>query len=207
MLLALGCLCAFLFGAVPWALLVVRACVGKDLRTIGSGNVGATNASRAFATRRGQVLAFAGIYLLDAGKGFVPAHFGPVLVGGDAALAGALLGAAAILGHVFCPFLGFRGGKGVATATGVLLALDWTIALVAISTFFVVRLLTGKVFFGSLALGLALAAAAILLHQDDAFAARLPVTILCCALAAFLFWTHRSNLQKHFATANGSAKR
>jgi glycerol-3-phosphate acyltransferase PlsY len=207
MLLAFGCLCAFLFGAVPWALLVVRACKGTDLRTIGSGNVGATNASRAFATRQGQAVAFLGIYLLDAGKGFVPAWFGPPVVSGDAATAGALLGASAILGHVFCPFLGFRGGKGVATATGVLLALDWTVAVAALSTFFVVRLLTGKVFFGSLALGLALAAAAILLHLDDAFAARLPTTLLCCTLAAFLFWTHRSNLQKHFAGANESVLR
>ena len=78
--------------------------------------------------------------------------------------------------------------------------------LVAIGTFFVVRLITGKVFFGSLALGLALAAAAILLHRDDAFAARLPITVLCCALAAFLFWTHRSNLQKHFAAAGGATR-
>lgn len=198
-MLVLGCVCAWLFGGVPWALLVVRVLKQRDLRTIGSGNVGATNASRAFATRRGQVLAFCGIYLLDAGKGLLPALLGPGWIDGDPRLVGTLLGASAILGHVFPIYLRFKGGKGVATATGVLLALDWQVALLAIGTFFVVRAITGKVFFGSLALGVALAAAAILLHPGDAFAQRLPVTILCCVLATFLFWTHRSNLQKHFA--------
>lgn len=205
-MLLLGCLCAYLFGGVPWALIVVRLCKGVDLRTIGSGNVGATNAGRAFARRRAQLLAFGGIYLLDAGKGFVPAFVGPALVGGDPRLAGTLLGAAAILGHVFPPYLRFRGGKGVATATGVLLALDWQVALLAMGTFFVVRAITGEVFFGSLALGVALAATAILLHLGDAFADRLPITLLCCALAAFLFWTHRSNLHKHFAAARSSPR-
>src|SRR5262245_27601292 len=204
MLLA-GCLCAYLFGGVPWALLVVRLCKGVDLRAIGSGNVGATNARRAFATARGRLLAFCGIYLLDAGKGFVPAWLGPAAVGGDAALAGALLGAGAIVGHVFSPYLGLRGGKGVATATGVLLALDWLVALCAIGTFFVVLATTRRVFFGSLALGLALPAAAILLHRGDAFTARMPITLLCCACALFLLWTHRSNLQKHFFAARGTA--
>ncbi len=208
MLLAAYCLAAFLFGAVPWALLVVRLCKGKDLRTIGSGNVGATNASRAFDTKRGRLLAFLGIYLLDAGKGFVPACFGPSLLGGYAEFEGALLGLAAILGHVFCPFLGWKGGKGVATATGVLLALDWQVAAVSIGVFFVVRLLTGQVFFGSLALGLALAASAVGLHPDDAFGVRHPITFLCFLIAAFLFWTHRSNLAKHRAKkANGNQER
>ncbi len=204
-MLWLGCLCSYLFGGVPWALLVVRACKQQDLRTIGSGNVGATNASRAFATRRGQLTAFLSIYLLDAGKGLLPALVGPGLVGGEPALAGTLLGAASILGHVFPPYLRFRGGKGVATATGVLLALDWQIALCALGTFFVVRAATGKVFFGSLALGAALPLAAIALHPHDAFAQRLPVTILCAVLAAFLVWTHRSNLQKHFAAARSAS--
>lgn len=205
MLFAIGCLAAFLFGAVPWALLVVRACKGVDLRTIGSGNVGATNASRAFATKRSQILAFLAIYLLDAGKGFAPAFFAPGWCSLDPVGSGAAFGAAAILGHVFCPFLGWKGGKGVATATGVLLALDWRVAAIAIGTFFVVRLLTGKVFWGSLALGLALAAAAIGLDPAEAFGMRWPITTLCCALAAFLVWTHRSNLQKHFAAARGGA--
>jgi acyl phosphate:glycerol-3-phosphate acyltransferase len=200
------CTVAFLLGAVPFALLVVRLCKGIDVRTVGSGNVGATNASRAFASRGGQLGAFLGIYLLDALKGFAPACWGPALVGaGDPLLLGVLAGAAAVLGHVFTPFLGFRGGKGVATATGVLLALDWQVTTIALVVFFVVRALSGQVFFGSMALGLSLPAAAIALHPADAFGARLPLTVLCSLLAVFLVWTHRSNLKKHFAARAAGA--
>lgn len=199
MTLALACLLAFAFGGVPWALVVVRAIKGVDVREIGSRNVGATNASRAFDTRAGQVAAFVLIYVLDAAKGFVPALLGPRLVESESPLlTGVLLGAAAVLGHVFSPFLRFRGGKGVATATGALFALDWLATLIAIVVFFVVRLLTGHTFLGSLALGVALALAAILLHPANAFEERLPVTVLCCLLGGLLFWTHRGNLMRHF---------
>ncbi len=193
---------AFLCGALPFAWLVVRWCKGRDLRAIGSGNVGATNASRAFEGKGARLVAFLAIYVLDAGKGLLPTMF----LGGGDATAGAVLAAAAVLGHVFTPFLGWRGGKGVATATGALLALDWQATLVALTVFFVVRWLSGQVFWGSLALGAALAAAAIVLHPDSAFGERLPITVLCLLLAVFLFWTHRSNLRKHFAArAEGAA--
>lgn len=200
MAVALVCSLAFLLGAVPFALLVVRLCKGVDVRTVGSGNVGATNASRAFVTKGGRLGAFLAIYVLDAAKGFAPAWFGPGFASAhDAQLVAVLAGASAVLGHVFTPFLGFRGGKGVATATGVLLALDWQVTLIALGVFFVVRAATGHVFFGSIALGFALPVSAALLHPDAAFGARLPFMVLCLALAGFLLWTHRSNLQKHFA--------
>jgi glycerol-3-phosphate acyltransferase PlsY len=199
MLVGLFCLCAFLLGAVPFALLVVRLCKGIDVRSVGSGNVGATNASRAFASRGGRLAAFLAIYLLDAGKGLAPVWLLPGLQQDLAPLlAGVVFGASAVLGHVFTPFLGFRGGKGVATATGVLLALDWHVTAIALAVFFVVRFASGHVFFGSLALGLALPAAAIGLQPAAAFHERLPLTVLCLLLAAFLCWTHRSNLHKHF---------
>ena len=201
MLLLLGCLCAFLLGGVPFALVVVRVCKGVDVRSIGSGNVGATNASRAFGRGLPRLLAFVAIYLLDAGKGFFAVFLGPdwFAAGSGGMLAPVLLGASAILGHVFSPLLGFRGGKGVATATGVLLALDWRVALLSIGAFLVVRLCTGQVFLGSLVLGLVLPVAAVVLHGGEAFVSWLPGTVLCTVLAAFLFWTHRSNLQKYFA--------
>lgn len=194
-----ACVLAFLTGAIPFALLVVSVCKGLDVRTVGSGNVGATNASRAFTTKAGRLSAFLGIYLLDAGKGLLPTLLLPTFVEGhEPLLVGVCVGAMAVLGHVFTPFLGFRGGKGVATATGVLLALDWRVTAIALGVFFVVRFATGHVFFGSIALGVALAAATIGLEPDAAFAARLPLTLLSIAMALFLVWTHRSNLKKHF---------
>lgn len=202
MAVVLVCCLAFLLGATPFALLLVRLLKGVDVRTVGSGNVGATNASRAFASRGGRLGAFLLIYLLDAAKGFVPAWWGPAVAGSlgqDALLVGVLAGASAVLGHVFTPFLGFRGGKGVATTTGVLLALDWRVTTIALLAFFAVRAATGKVWCGSLALGLLLPAAAIAVQPDAAFGPRLPLTLLCAAVAAFLFWTHRTNLQQHLA--------
>jgi glycerol-3-phosphate acyltransferase PlsY len=201
--LLIGCVLAFLAGGIPFAYLIVRACKGVDLRTVGSGNVGATNASRAFTGRGARLAAFLVIYLLDAGKGFwasswLPRQFGLELFPpGPPWLLAALFGASAILGHVFTPFLRFKGGKGVATACGVWLALDWQVLIAALAAFFVVRLLTHQVFFGSIALGLTLGAAAVAFHPTDAFHERLPVTILALVLAVFLIWTHRSNLRKY----------
>ena len=194
--LALRVALAFVMGAVPFAWLIVRLCKRIDVRTLGSGNVGATNACRAFTGKRARLLVFLAVYLLDAGKGFLATQLG---FGLGSLLAAVLCAAGAILGHVFNPFLGGRGGKGVATATGALLALDWRITLVGLLVFFAVRFATGHVFFGSLALGVGLAAAAIALEPASAFGERLPLTLLCLLLAVFLFWTHRSNLQKFFA--------
>ncbi|GAB4140059.1 MAG: glycerol-3-phosphate 1-O-acyltransferase PlsY [Planctomycetota bacterium] len=196
--LALACLISFLAGSVPFAWLVVRGCKGVDPRSIGSGNVGATNGSRAFERRWSRLLAFLSIYLLDAAKGFAPAFWGPGAIGRASCGMAVGLGALAILGHVFTPFLGFRGGKGVATTTGVLMALDAEAAALSILVFFAVRAATGQVFLGSLALGFALPALAIALHPDDAFGGRLPVTLLAAAVALFLVFTHRSNLRRLF---------
>lgn len=193
---------AFVLGAIPFAWLLVRLGKGVDVRTIGSGNPGATNASRAFERRGARLGAFVAIYALDAGKGFAAVAL--MRAAADSAWAAVGAAALAVLGHVFSPFLGWRGGKGVATATGALFALDWQVTAIAIATFFVVRFATGHVFAGSLALGLALPASAIALHPGRAFGERLPLTLLCSAIAAFLFWTHRSNLRQYFAARAAS---
>ena len=196
MVILLGCLGAFLLGAIPFALLLVRGLAGVDLRRIGSGNVGATNASRAFGRKVG-LLIFALVYLLDAGKGYVSTWVGCALIRDDptSLTAPVLMGAAAVLGHCFSPFLGFRGGKGVATATGVFLVLDYKAVLIAIGAFVLVRLLSGQVFLGSLTLGLALATAVFLHDPATAFADRLPVMCLAILTAAFFFLSHRENIR------------
>lgn len=193
-MLVFVCLAAWLLGGIPWGLVLVRLFRGVDIRTIGSGNIGATNASRAFSGWARPAV-FLAIYVLDFAKGFVPAFVAPRLVDADPLLASVLAGAAAILGHVFSPYLRLRGGKGVATTTGVLAALEPIALAVALLAFFVVLRLTRHVYLGSLSLGIALALAVVLRAPATAFGERLPVTLLGFAVAAFLFWTHRNNLR------------
>lgn len=190
--LVLACAAAYLLGGVPFGLVMVRVLRGVDIRSIGSGNVGATNASRAFPGRS-RLLVFLLIYVLDFAKGFVPAV---VFVDwcGDEPLHRVLIGAAAIVGHCFSPFLGFRGGKGVATATGVFAALDWQALLVGLAVFFLVLAVTRRVFWGSIALGFGLALAVVFRDQASAFDERLPVTVFAAVIALFIVYTHRSNL-------------
>jgi len=108
---------SYLCGSIPFGLFVVRAAAGKDVRSVGSGNIGATNVARA-AGRKWAVATL----VLDALKGFLPVLLARRAVGAPAWLAAACA-MAAVLGHCFPVWLGFRGGKGVATGLGVSLAL------------------------------------------------------------------------------------
>ncbi len=190
----LGCLLAYLLGGIPFALVLVWALKGVDVRTVGSGNVGATNAARAFGPGA-RLGAFAVIYAFDFAKGFAPARFGPELVDGPASRA-VVFGACAILGHCASPYLRFRGGKGVATTTGVVAAIEPLALAIGLAAFFAVFAATRRVFLGSLALGLGLALAIVLREPATAFGARAAHSAFGIAVAALLFWTHRSNLRK-----------
>jgi acyl phosphate:glycerol-3-phosphate acyltransferase len=133
---------AFLIGSIPVGVLVGRA-RGVDIRKQGSGNIGATNALRVMGWKVGVP-----VLLADIAKGVVPVllarqitHDAPVWV--------TATGVAAVLGHCFSPFLAFSGGKGVATALGMILALDWRVGLIAIALFIVVMVFTRYVSLGS----------------------------------------------------------
>ncbi len=129
-LLALTALLAYLLGSVPFGLVMARAFGLGDIRAIGSGNIGATN-----VLRTGHKPAAALTLLLDAGKGGIAVLVARALLAGDAAQ---LAGFMAFLGHCFPVFLGFRGGKGVATFLGTLLALFWPAGIAACLTWAVV---------------------------------------------------------------------
>ena len=134
---------AYLLGSIPTGLLLGKAC-GIDVRTRGSGNIGATNLYRTVGRRVG-VLTLIG----DCLKGMLPVlavrHFFPA--GGDLA---AWVGLAAFCGHVFSVFLSFRGGKGVATALGVFLALTPRAVVVALAVFLLLTVIWRYVSLGSI---------------------------------------------------------
>ena len=120
-LLALTALAAYLLGSAPFGILIARIVGLGDLRGIGSGNIGATN-----VLRTGNRGAAAATLLLDAGKGALAVLVARALIGADAAQ---VAGLAAFLGHLYPVYLRFKGGKGVATFIGTVLALAWPVGL------------------------------------------------------------------------------
>jgi acyl phosphate:glycerol-3-phosphate acyltransferase len=162
---------AYLLGSIPFGYLLVKIFRKQDIRTTGSGNIGATNVARSGAKGLGIAT-----LVLDLAKGYIAVviaeHLAPTNY--DLAVVAAV---AAILGHVFPVWLGFRGGKGVATALGVFLALTWPSALCTLGVFAVVFALTRYVSLASI-----LAAAAFPLFGFYFVPYRSPIVI-----AGFLF--------------------
>jgi glycerol-3-phosphate acyltransferase PlsY len=130
---ALGALLAYLLGSIPFGLVLTRIAGYGDIRDIGSGNIGATNVLRTGS----KSLALLTL-LLDAGKGaaavLIAEQFGPDMTAYAAAFA--------FLGHLFPVWLGFKGGKGVATSGGIVLAYVWPVGLAALATWLIVALIT-----------------------------------------------------------------
>lgn len=172
---------AFLLGAIPFGVVVSRALYRRDLRSEGSGNIGAANALRTLG-KTGAL----GVLLLDAAKGALPAVAGRALGGDVLAVTAAL---AAVLGHCFSPFLGFRGGKGVATHFGAIVALSWPAGLAFAVVWLAVAFACG---FASAASMLATLAAAcgLWLAVGTAGAA------YGAAAAALIVVMHRGNLAR-----------
>lgn len=180
-LLGLTALLAYLLGSVPFGIVMARLFGLGDLRKVGSGNIGATN-----VLRTGNKPAAFLTLLLDAGKGAIAVLVARIALGEDAAQ---LAGFAAFLGHCFPIFLGFKGGKGVATFLGTLLALAWPIGLAACAMW---AATAGLFRISSLA---ALVAAA--LSPLAAWALGYPQAILfCAALAVLIFIRHHENIRR-----------
>lgn len=185
LVLVYALLAAYLIGSIPTAYLVGRA-NGVDLRTVGSGNLGATNVFRTLGWKWGLF-----VYLVDVLKGVVPVLWLPAVASVGAGWPwGVVFGVVAILGHVRPVFLmGKGGGKGVATASGVFLALAPVAAGFAIIAFIITVAATRYVSLGSL-IG-ALVLPLVLLVQAHGLS---PLVLVSAAIAAFVFWTHRDNI-------------
>lgn len=181
MLLALTAIAAYLLGAVPFGLVMARLFGLGDLRKIGSGNIGATN-----VLRTGNKLAAFLTLVLDAGKGAIAVLTAKAAFGPDAAQ---IAGVAAFLGHCFPVYLGFRGGKGVATFLGTLLALSLPVGLAACGCWVVTALLTRYSSLSALiAAALSPVIAILLGHENMSFALGL--------LALLIFYRHAENIER-----------
>lgn len=173
---------AYTLGSIPVALLVVRRIARLDVRRIGSGNVGATNALRATTPAVGLLVALA-----DAAKGAVAVWLARRTQASDGAIA--LAAVASVVGHVAPIWLRFRGGKGVATASGAFAVLAPVAALTAVTVFVAVVWATRLVSLGSLAGTLALAASAAWLEP-------MLVKEAAVAVAAVIVVKHHANITR-----------
>ena len=170
---------AYLLGSVPFGIVITRALGLGDLRKIGSGNIGATNVLR--TGHKGAALA---TLLLDAGKGGIAVALARLVGGADAAMLAAL---ASFLGHLFPVWLGFQGGKGVATYLGTLLVLDWRLGLAACATWAVTAGVT-RISSLSALVAVALTNLWVLVLQDSTMLG------LSLALSGLIYWKHWPNI-------------
>jgi glycerol-3-phosphate acyltransferase PlsY len=188
LLIALG---AFLLGSIPTGYLVARA-KGIDIRQHGSGNIGATNVFRTLGKPLGIL-----VFVFDALKGFAAVWFA-LTFGGPSAWPGIIAAVAVIAGHNYTPWLGFKGGKGIATSAGVLIALmPWAVLAIAL-VWFAVFFATRYVSLASIcaAAALPVAVGALWFYGCGGNGPLLGFSALIAALA---IWRHRSNIERLMA--------
>ncbi len=197
-------LMAYLLGTLLGSLLLGRL-RGVDIRTLGSGNAGATNALRT----QGKLFGFL-VLLIDIAKGLVAVWWLPSAVlpgvGLDPSLPRDWLtvacGFAVIVGHVYPVWFGFRGGKGAATVVGVIAAVDlWLLAPLVVSWFAVV-LLTGYVGLATMVSGVALVVVVGIIEPHN-----LPLLTFCALVAGFIIYTHRGNIARMRAGQENRVRR
>jgi glycerol-3-phosphate acyltransferase PlsY len=179
--LLLWAVLGYLCGSVPFGLIITRAMGLVDPRTIGSGNIGATN-----VLRTGSKAAGAATLILDAVKGAVAVVAARLAAGEDAAQIAALF---AFIGHCYPVWLRFRGGKGVATFLGVLLGLVWPVGLLTCATWIAAVVMTRVSSVGALTAAAVSTIWMFLIAQFDTVLVGIVMTLL-------LYWRHRQNLAR-----------
>jgi acyl phosphate:glycerol-3-phosphate acyltransferase len=193
--LILVLLAAYLAGSCPTSLLVSRRVKGIDIREYGSGNAGATNVLRSVGWKAALFVA-----AVDVGKGALAAGVLPLLLPKDGPLdrlaVGSLAGACAVVGHVFPVFAGFRGGKGVGTAAGMMAVLHPLSLLACVPVFAGVVLLTRMVSLASMLGALAFPLSLWALRGNDWVEANPVAFWTTVGIAAFIVFTHRSNVRR-----------
>ena len=200
---ALGVFVAsFLLGSIPWGVIISRVFFHTDIREHGSGNIGTTNAMRTMGKVGGSA-----VFVLDFGKGIVSgliAAAAAAMFGGGMSLSGHVIGyddfvtvafLGCVWGHIFSPWLGFKGGKGIAVAVGCLfVTFGWQGACLELLIFAVLVIATRYVSLGSVAAAVACPFFAAYYFLFATFA---PLAWLCTTVAALtVVWAHRGNIER-----------
>ena len=185
---------SYLLGSIPFGYIAGRI-AGIDIRTAGSGNVGATNVVRILGKRYGYP-----VFALDVLKGFGAVKISMVMSGqhlkwNSPEISGMVGAIFSVLGHVFPPWLKFKGGKGVATAAGALLALMPIATLIGVAVWIIVFWLTRYVSLASVVATTALPIVILVIGSPDGHSGRLLAYSSVC-VAALVIWRHRSNLSR-----------
>ena len=182
-MLFLALLLSFVCGAIPFGVLIGHS-RGVDVRAVGSGNIGTTNVWRALGPVAGGL-----VFALDVGKGVAGPLFGQWLAGGNTfGIAGCAI--AAVLGHTFSPFLGFKGGKGIATSLGALLGLMPIVGVLIFAVWGVMLGLTRMISAASIVACLGLPILALLLHAEPLY------FVVALLMSAVAFVKHLPNLKR-----------
>jgi glycerol-3-phosphate acyltransferase PlsY len=195
-------LLAFLFGSIPFGIIVSKCVRGIDIREVGSGNIGSTNVSRVLGFKYGLI-----VQIGDILKGFIapsviaPIFFysspiGDIMPTDNYILVQIIAGISAVMGHVWTLFAGFKGGKGVNTTVGVLIGLAPVDLLIAFSVFLVVLFISGYVSLGSLMGSISFPSAMFirfnLFHVEiKGYHTLIVFAIIICTM---IIYTHRSNI-------------
>jgi acyl phosphate:glycerol-3-phosphate acyltransferase len=182
----------YFLGSIPFGYLLVRATGGGDIRQVGSGNIGATNVARTSGWSVGAATLF-----LDAAKGFLAVWLSGHFTGGDVRIM-IFAGLAAILGHDFPVWLQFKGGKGVATALGVFLAICWAATAAAVLFFILVALFYRYVSLASISAAAALPLLVYLLYAPG-HAPPTAVSVSTLLAAIVVIAKHRGNIERLLA--------
>lgn len=186
---------SYLLGSVPTSIVVSRVCFGSDIRSMGSGNAGATNVFRCLGWKPALFVA-----AFDIFKGWLPAFlagsvaFHTAWMNDQSIWVMVSCGFAAVLGHTYTAFAGFKGGKGVGTGAGMLLALAPWAVLVSLIVFGVTLVAWGMVSLSSMAAALALPISLAVFRWGLGLPVATELVAFACLIPPFIIFTHRSNV-------------
>ena len=193
---------AYLLGSINFAIPITRLFIGKDIRTMGSGNAGFTNVLRCVG-KPAAVITFIG----DFAKGICAVFIGELVfnlmcsdianIDETAKVGAAVAGLFALLGHLFPIYFGFKGGKGVLISAGIICALDWRCVLILAVIFLIIFAITKTVSKGSITVAILYPIATLMLnkmvYRSDAW---LAVTLVALAFGVVVVYMHRANIQR-----------